>query len=72
MRIRGMYIRIGVSLTPVDLRVATLGQDFLDDLGVHDLCQVLLDEGEPLLGLGAFRHVDIGISEVMIIEIEKR
>lgn len=33
------------SLTPVDFRVAPLGQDVLDDGSIEDLGEVLLDEG---------------------------
>lgn len=41
--------------TPVDLGMPTLGQDFLDNLRVEDLGQVLADERE-LLGCVCGRH----------------
>ncbi|KAI6755289.1 hypothetical protein HG531_004395 [Fusarium graminearum] len=35
--------------TPVDLGAAALGEDALDDLGVENLGEVLLNEAESLL-----------------------
>ena len=40
------------SLTPVDLRVASLVDNLLYDLGIQDLRKILADEGKPL---GRFR-----------------
>jgi len=40
----------GQRRTPVNLGVASLGQDGLNDLGVEELGEVLADESESLLG----------------------
>lgn len=44
-----------IQLTPVDLGVLALSEDLVDNLGVQDLGEVLVDEVEPLFRVGG-RH----------------
>lgn len=36
-------------LTPVDTRGISLLEDWLNQLGIENLLEILIDEGEPLL-----------------------
>jgi sulfur carrier protein ThiS len=49
-----------VSRTPVDLGIAALVDDLLQDLGIEELGEVLADEGEPLLR-SRFRHLSLAV-----------
>lgn len=49
--------------TPVDPRVAPLGEDTLNQLGVEDLLEVLLDQRESLAGVHASHVVFRGESQ---------
>lgn len=46
---------VGDSRSPVDFRVFSLVNDLLNDVEVEVLSQVVLDQGDPLLG-GHRRH----------------